>query len=310
MMENALFESHFDLIPFGIYVVDVDSYTLIYSNKAFIERFGDHHGRVCHKALYENDAPCRHCRMAELLAPDGLPSGATQVFEHFNEADDRWYQMQVRAMTWPDGRVVKYSIAVDISELKEMQNRLAEAHAELALKNIELVRLSTTDLLTGLANRQHVDARLAEALASASAQGRPLGLIMLDIDHFKAINDRYGHLRGDTVLAALGALLRDGVPEGCEIGRWGGEEFVVLCPGMSLDAAFQLAEDLRRATHALVAETAGLRVTCSFGVAAARAGDTGESLLARADQALYAAKSLGRDRVETEEAQRPSIEDA
>ena len=172
------------------------------------------------------------------------------------------------------------------------------------------MRLSTTDLLTGLANRQHVDARLVATLAQASAQDRPLGLIMLDIDHFKAINDRYGHLRGDTVLAALGALLRGGVPGGCEIGRWGGEEFVVLCPGMPLYAASRLAEDLRRATHALVAETAGLRVTCSFGVAAARAGDTGESLLARADQALYAAKSLGRDRVETEEAQRPSIEDA
>jgi diguanylate cyclase (GGDEF)-like protein len=310
MMENALFESHFDLIPFGIYVVDAASYTVIYSNKAFIERFGDHHGRVCHKALFEIDAPCRHCHMAELLAPGDLPSGATRIFEHFNEADDRWYQMQVRGMTWPDGRVVKYSIGVDISELKEMQNRLAEAHAKLALTNLDLVRLSTTDLLTGLANRQHVDACLAQALAQVAAQGRPLGLIMLDIDHFKAINDRYGHLRGDAVLAALGALLRRGVSEGCGIGRWGGEEFVVLCPGMALDAASRLAEDLRRAARALVVETAGLRVTCSFGVAAARAGDTGETLLARADQALYAAKALGRDRVETEEAHRPSIEDA
>lgn len=299
MLENALFESHFDLIPFGIYVVEAASYSIVYSNKAFNERFGGHVGRVCHKALYDNDEPCRHCRMAELLTPDGLPRGETLVFEHFNEVDDRWYQMQVRAMTWPDGRVVKYSIAVDISDLKDTQNRLAEAHAELALKNIELVRLSTTDLLTGLANRQHIDARLEEGLARAAAAGRPYCLVMLDIDHFKDINDRYGHQRGDAVLAALGGRLRLGAPDGCEVGRWGGEEFVVLCPGIALAEAYLLAEALRDAARGCDAGLGETRVTCSFGVAEARAGETGERLLARAAQALYAAKALGRDRVET-----------
>lgn len=298
MMENALFESHFDLIPFGIYVVNAADYTLIYSNRAFIERFGDHAGRTCHKVLYESEVPCAYCRMSELLTPDGRPSGKTLVFEHFNEVDDRWYQMQVRAMTWPDGRVVKYSIAVDISDLKDTQNRLAEAHAELALKNIELKRLSSTDMLTGIANRQDIDAQLEAALADFAVTGRPVSLVMLDIDHFKAINDRFGHLRGDAVLAALAELLRQGVPAGCEPGRWGGEEFLVVCPGLSLAQAYVLAETLREAVMAL-AGPVPQRLTCSFGVVEARPGEFGEALTGRADQALYAAKALGRNRVET-----------
>ncbi|MHC1711518.1 MAG: diguanylate cyclase [Solidesulfovibrio sp.] len=297
MMENALFESHFDLIPFGIYVVDAANYQLIYSNRAFIERFGNHAGQPCHKALYERDTPCPACRMAELLTATGLPNGETLVFEHFNEVDDRWYQMQVRTMTWPDGRVVKYSIAVDISELKETQNRLAEAHAQLALNNRELVRLSTTDMLTGLANRQHIEALIAQGLATRSRPDGAFSLIMLDIDHFKAINDRYGHLKGDTVLRALAGTMRDVVPAGQAVGRWGGEEFFICCPGCALADAYLLAETLRETVSKLELPVLG-RFTCSFGVTEAKPAEGLESLVGRVDQALYAAKALGRNRVE------------
>ena len=300
MMENALFESHFDLIPFGIYVVDAASFRLVYNNRAFTERFGSHVGKICHTALYERDVPCPWCRMRSLLTDDGLPNGETLVFEHFNEVDDCWYQMQIRAMTWPDGRVVRYAIAVDISELKATQNRLAEAHAELVLKNRELLRLSTTDMLTGLANRQHVETAFTEGLDGVS-RGEAFALLMLDIDHFKSINDRYGHLRGDAVLCSLARLLREEAPSLCAVGRWGGEEFLICCPGMSLAEAFVLAERLREAIVRLPLDGLDAQggITCSFGVAAAREGDTVSSLLSRADQALYAAKALGRNRVET-----------
>jgi len=298
MMENALFESHFDLIPFGIYVVEAATYRLIYSNRSFIEQFGNHAGQACHRALYERDTPCPSCRMHELLTPEGLPNGETLVFEHFNEVNDRWYQMQVRTMTWPDGRVVKYSIAVDISELKEIQNRLAEAHAELALKNRELTRLSSTDMLTGLANRQCIEALFRQGLDNVAHGGSVYSLIMLDIDLFKSINDRFGHLRGDDVLRALAELLRERVPAGHIVGRWGGEEFLLCCPESRLADAYLLAEALREAISHLVLPGIG-RITCSFGVAEARPGDTTVSLLARTDQALYAAKGLGRNRVET-----------
>ncbi|MFU2207081.1 diguanylate cyclase domain-containing protein [Solidesulfovibrio sp. C21] len=294
MRENALFESHFDLIPFGIYVVDAATYSIVYSNRVYIERFGKHLGATCHKILYERDEPCTNCRMVELLTPAGLPNGNTLVFEHFNEVDDRWYQMQVRAMTWPDGRVVKYSIAVDISDLKDTQNRLAEAHAELALKNRELMRLSTTDMLTGLANRQRIDALLGQALNDRS---EAVSLIMLDIDHFKRINDRFGHLAGDRTLSALAGVLRGAMPEGCAVGRWGGEEFLILCRKTVLADAYLLAEALRERVLELDLPDIG-RISCSFGVVEAAPEETVDRLMSRVDQALYVAKELGRNRVE------------
>jgi diguanylate cyclase (GGDEF)-like protein len=227
-----------------------------------------------------------------------MPNGVTAVYDHYSERDERWVQLQEKTMGWPDGRVVKYSIAVDISELKETQNRLAEAHAELALKNRELVRLSTTDMLTGLANRQHGEAVLSRELADCSGVGRSYCLIMLDIDHFKRINDRHGHQRGDVVLRALAGCLRRAVPEGLVVGRFGGEEFLVGCPDTRLADAYLLAEALRLEVWELELPDAG-RITCSFGVAEARPGEGWDNLLARVDEALYTAKALGRNRVET-----------
>lgn len=140
MIESTLFETHFDMIPFGIYVVDVDTYEIIFVNRFFKDRFGDFTGDACYKTFQLLDRPCTHCKIRDLVTKEGRPTGRTYVYEFFNDVDDRWYQMHEKAMSWPDGRIAKYAIAVDISELKEMQNRLAEAHAELALKNKELVR--------------------------------------------------------------------------------------------------------------------------------------------------------------------------
>jgi diguanylate cyclase (GGDEF)-like protein len=199
-------------------------------------------------------------------------------------------------MTWPDGRTVKYSIAVDISELKATQNRLAEAHAELALRNLELRRLSSTDILTGLANRQHIEALVRQALAGGGQAS--LSLILFDIDRFKAVNDRHGHLAGDAVLRALADLVGRAVPSGFPVGRWGGEEFLILCPNTSLPEAAALAEAVRVAVHTLRLPD-GSPLSCSFGLAEARETDSLETVLTRADAALYTAKHQGRDRVVT-----------
>jgi signal transduction histidine kinase len=156
MLESSLLETHFDVIPFGIYVVDVATLDLVFVNRHFRDRLGDLAGRKCHEAIYESPQPCLFCKIRNLVGRDGLPSGKTYIFEHFNDKDDRWYQLQEKSMSWPDGRVVKYSIAVDITELKEVQNRLAEAHAELALKNRELSRQNEL-LQENVRLREHVD---------------------------------------------------------------------------------------------------------------------------------------------------------
>lgn len=297
MLENLLFETHFDIIPFDVYVVDVVNHTIVYMNRHFKERFGDHTGSCCHKTLYELDRPCGFCKIKGLTNKDGKPNRKTYVFEHFNEVDDRWYQLHEKAICWPDGLTVKYSIAVDISELKEMQNRLAEAHAELALKNRELEILSTVDPLTGVYNRLKLDEIFQREVARSARYGNPLCVILVDIDDFKSVNDTYGHQVGDRVLVEIAKVLGERIRKSDTLGRWGGEEFVVICPETEEEGSAALAESLRYALESRNLPVVGCQ-TASFGVTMHRPEDTVDRMLARADEALYKAKEAGRNRVE------------
>jgi diguanylate cyclase (GGDEF)-like protein len=164
-----------------------------------------------------------------------------------------------------------------------------------------LSRESLIDPLTGIANRAAIEAEAIRALERAPRKGGAMSLLMLDLDHFKAINDRHGHAAGDRVLRATTdawqALLRGRDP----LGRIGGEEFVVVCADTTLEQALVVAGRLREATAALQFDDIdpGLRVTVSIGVAQSqRTDDSHEGVLARADAALYRAKQRGRNRVE------------
>ena len=127
-----------DSMPFDVYAVDLQTDKLVYANKNLMNRHIIEKDMPCYKAINGRDSKCLFCRRDELLDKNGAPNGNMLTYEHFNEADDRWYQMQERAIVWDDGKIVKYVIAVDISELKSVQNSLAEAHAALAIKNKEL----------------------------------------------------------------------------------------------------------------------------------------------------------------------------
>lgn len=296
MVESRLFETLFDVIPFGVYVVDVDTYELVYMNRFLVERYGAPRSGLCWQTLYQLDRPCAGCKISRLIDRKGRPNGETHVFEQFNEVDEHWYQMQEKCISWPDGRTVKYSIAVDISDLKTIQNSLAEAHAMLALKNRELERLSSTDRLTGLYNRLRLDEALAKELARAARYESVFSVILLDVDHFKAVNDSHGHQAGDQVLVRLSQILQDHrrVPD--VVGRWGGEEFLIVCPETDGEGAAVYAEQLRAAIAGASFPTVGHK-TASFGVATYRPGDNEKELVRRADEALYQAKEAGRDRV-------------
>jgi len=163
----------------------------------------------------------------------------------------------------------------------------------------ELIDLAIYDSLTGFCNRRRFESRLAEEIVKARA-GQALALLMLDLDHFKAINDRHGHLVGDQALAAVAQILRDGAPDGAVIGRFGGEEFSVLLPGTGLAIAVAVAENLRKAVAAapLALQELQLAVTISIGVAACSgAAADAATLLHAADDELYRAKQRGRNRV-------------
>jgi len=181
--------------------------------------------------------------------------------------------------------------------LRKVNRALAEAQAELAEKTQALERLSVTDSLTQLSNRRKLDEVLNRAVELSRRNARPLALIMLDLDHFKLTNDSYGHQVGDQVLQQVAALIREQCRNTDLPGRWGGEEFLIICPETELGAASVLAERLRARIEAYRFDLVQHQ-TISLGLAEFAAGDTPDRLLARADAALYAAKTRGRNRVE------------
>ena len=156
--------------------------------------------------------------------------------------------------------------------------------------------LSNTDRLTGLANRRRLDEFLEEESGRARRTQLPMAVIIADIDDFKGINDAHGHLKGDTVLVAIATIFRERARKIDRVGRWGGEEFMIVCPDTDAEGAYDLAEMLRQAVVGHVFEVPGAH-TCSFGVAALRPGEGAEAVVQRADTALYRAKREGRNRV-------------
>jgi diguanylate cyclase (GGDEF)-like protein len=178
-------------------------------------------------------------------------------------------------------------------------------------KRLELQELArdlrfqaTTDSLTGLSNRLKFNQALATEISRSMRYETPLSLVMCDVDNFKAVNDTRGHQIGDKVLIQLSGFVPTLLRNTDLLARWGGEEFVILTPGTDGDLAYQAAEKLRNAIEQVKFDEIGT-LTCSFGVAQYVYGDTAETLISRADDALYRAKLNGRNRVEL--ASRPSI---
>jgi diguanylate cyclase (GGDEF)-like protein len=163
----------------------------------------------------------------------------------------------------------------------------------------ELQRQATTDALTGVLNRHAFMAALEREAAAAVRQDRALSIAMVDLDHFKAVNDRHGHLAGDAALRHVARMLRRTVRQSDWLARYGGEEFVVLMPDTALDFARAAADRMRMAACQPGDARTGiaLGLTVSIGVTQLRAGETAEAALRRADLALYEAKAAGRDRV-------------
>lgn len=181
--------------------------------------------------------------------------------------------------------------------LQEANAQLQVLTAELYKANRELDKLSNTDHLTGLANRMRLDAVLEQESARSKRHGGSFSLILLDIDMFKRVNDAFGHQFGDRVLIEVGHILEKNVRPYDVVGRWGGEEFLIVCSNTNLDGATAIAEKLRTAMAQHAFEVVGSR-TASFGVSMFISGESFEETLGRADAALYRAKKNGRNRVE------------
>ena len=170
---------------------------------------------------------------------------------------------------------------------------------ELVVQSERLEALLFEDPLTGLSNRRFVLTQLAGVVSAARRHGRPLSIAIVDIDHFKAVNDEHGHAAGDAVLAAVAASMRAHIRAEDQLGRLGGEEFLALLPDVDAAAAAAAGEKLRAEVAALAVEHEGTELAVTISVGWANwDGEAPEELLRRADAALYEAKRAGRDRVE------------
>jgi two-component system cell cycle response regulator len=185
--------------------------------------------------------------------------------------------------------------------IKRLQEALEEREKELLEVNERLRFMSQTDGLTGLDNRRHLNERIDEMFQHAQRLNEPFSLVMCDLDKFKSVNDTYGHQAGDEVLKALAKILKDEAREIDRVGRYGGEEFMLLLPGTVLDAAVTFAERVRKRieAHTFTFDGGTLQRTASFGVSGWPHPTIRDSdaLVRAADDALYVAKETGRNRV-------------
>ncbi len=189
-----------------------------------------------------------------------------------------------------------------IQDIGQFATTVAEAMA-MALANLKLRETlrnqAIRDGLTGLFNRRYLEETLERELSRGKRQGNPLGVIMLDLDHFKEYNDTYGHNAGDELLCALGQLIQDQVRREDIACRFGGEEFLLIMPGAPLEVALERANELNLSVKQLHKNSPALKpITISAGVAIfPDHGGNGKDVIRAADAALYRAKEEGRDRV-------------
>ncbi|MBX3650142.1 MAG: sensor domain-containing diguanylate cyclase [Burkholderiales bacterium] len=295
--ERSLITAIYEASPDGILVVD-DREMIVAHNQRFFEVFGissdeipgDHGGVLTSKSEW-----LLLSRALELVSdPEGFRWRVEELYANpqieekceIAMKDGRTLERNSRALWGEQNRYLgRVWFFRDITEHKKIQDALLE--------------MSQLDPLTGVANRRCFDYRASGEFLRARRFGRDLSVVMLDIDHFKRINDRWGHAAGDKVLKKLCESVQAELREVDLLARVGGEEFAVLMPDTNLDGAFLLAERLRRCVMAqeLIEGEDIIKFTASFGVAALGSEDKSpDDVLKRADVALYAAKGAGRNR--------------
>ena len=226
----------------------------------------------------------------------GKRSGLDQVLR-FKKRDGSYMWLLLRGrVTRRDqkGWAIQVSgTIVDVSKWKELERRLT--------------RMATTDELTGLLNRRSGVAALKLAIKTSEQSGRPMSMLLLDVDHFKAINDQLGHQTGDEVLEALGTFLKTNLRSGDDAVRWGGEEFAIILPDTGSEGASAQAVRLFNAIGQVSDEIPGLdRFTVSMGVVTRRQHESSATLMKRADTLMYQAKDAGRNNIKTDRVSGPT----
>lgn len=273
-----------DNMGIDIYVNDFYTHEILYVNRSLAEQYGGAEkmiGEICWKALYDRKSgQCDFCPQHKLIDEEGKP---TKVYswDYCRPSDGAWFRVFGAAFRWVDGRLAQVVSSVDITENK---------------RNEALIRqLAEIDELTGIPNRRKMWQDCEAYLQGGGANAKRIYAVFIDLDGFKAVNDRFGHRAGDELLCAIASFLSENkLTEGCSY-RYGGDEFVILCPKEPAERLERILQMLLKRFHMPWSLTDGEAVCqASIGVAGAPedAGTAGE-LLHKADMAMYAAKKKG-----------------
>jgi diguanylate cyclase (GGDEF)-like protein/PAS domain S-box-containing protein len=294
---EELFRAFMNASPFLSYIKDAAGRLLFY-NRAFAQRFGVSEyawlGRTDDQLWSRKLSKSMRTHDLEVMAGGKI----VETEEHIRNVDGT--VSSLRSFKFPchdsAGNVLLAGVAVDVSEEVEHQIELERYHRELEEANDQLRKLAVTDELTGLRNRRSFEERLVMEFSMARRRKRELSVLLIDVDNFKTINDRWGHAAGDEVLRRLGTILRTTVRLPDLPARYGGEEFVVLLPESGEESAMGLA---RRVMQRVATEDWDNEpLTISVGMAAMNESlESGFQLVELADEALYAAKRAGKNRV-------------
>lgn len=264
------------IVTDGEYLVAANSSFLGYLNYGSVDSFKQEHACVC----------------------EYFETGDTDEYLKSMHDDQRWTEYMLdhpikthKAKITVDGITTIFEVRISVLKVNEKRRYV------VIFNDISTMQMQTmTDPLTQIPNRLHFTMVYQHAINIAQRGKERLGVVFFDIDHFKDVNDQYGHLLGDTVLKQIAGIVQQRIRQSDIVARWGGEEFVLLLPQTDLDEALKVAEMLRSVIDEKSFEGVG-NVTCSFGVAILQEDEDAEHLLNRADELLYEAKANGRNRV-------------
>ncbi|RTL53090.1 MAG: diguanylate cyclase [Rhodocyclaceae bacterium] len=312
-MADALRESErryrtlLEIAPFPVMVTRIADGGVIFCNHRASERLGLRSDNL--EGLYAPkfwEKPEQRQEMIARLVERGFVFDY-EVQLHTLKGVTFWAHLSAILIAKPDGASEAFVSFNDITERKNAELALHQSNMNLQMRLVEIQELqqqlqeqAVRDSLTGLYNRRYLAETLDRELARARRQGHPLSLLLIDLDHFKELNDNHGHRAGDAVLKAVAELLRMDIRSADLACRYGGEEFLIVLPGMGLDKAEEKAESWRQSIegHLFKVREETLRITASFGVAVyPEHGRDPDQLIHAADTALYEAKRQGRNRV-------------
>lgn len=301
MNENKSFGALLDVIPFPTYAVDVETYKVVYLNKVLAKKIYAPKEEFCWKKIYGQNDICSWCTIFKLTSEKKM------ISTFFDESSDIWLQAYDELVTWTNGKVVKCTITIDITEQKEMQASLIQTHTKLARKTKELIAtnekyelLAKTDYLTGINNRRNFF-YLGETLYENDLECKEeIFVAVFDLDNFKQLNDNYGHHLGDKALITFTERVEQNIDKKNDIfGRLGGEEFALIVKKSSNNKIFHMMDIIRKSIENIILEEDSMKInfTVSIGLVKRELGETLDMTLEKADKLLYEAKHDGRNQI-------------